>query len=439
MKRAKILLMILCLANSAAAQGGIIRQATEDLSQVQLQAQSGDITVVSAPAHPVRAGKNSFKFQLTKGRSEFEGHGKGPIGSTRWYGWSYFFPKDWPDRVRTLIAQWHASPWKEGRNFRESGGCAGGGPYIVVGPGDKGPSASIPWNEINFVLQRKGTSTDIKCTTHTLFPDIMELRGKWVDVVMHTMWTGNENGFLKIWTRVESGKWDLKLDYNGVTWFNDEGTSPYFKMGLYAQNKYTYLYGDEYRQGNERSSFSEVAPGGGEMPSGPPSTATTFNLNLAKGWNLISLPLVPKNSGIEALLSTASGKYDAVYSYKSGQYQSYIPGESGNSLTQMESGQGYWIYMNESAQVSLSGTAAAEEIRLSSGWNLAGFNSMRAVPIESAISSIASKIEVIYGFDRNTASYKGYSPTSLNELSELKPGEAYWIYANEETIWSLKQ
>jgi hypothetical protein len=57
-----------------------------------------------------------------------------------------------------------------------------------------------------------------------------------------------------------------KVDYKGRTFWNDEGTGPFFKMGDYKGDPNfkgpapRTLYTDEYRLGNDKSSFDEVAP-----------------------------------------------------------------------------------------------------------------------------------------------------------------------------------
>jgi hypothetical protein len=407
---------------------GIIQNGSESIPG-QIQAKSGDVKLVSAPDHPVRAGQKSTWFQLESGRSEIETSGKPPMHSVRWYGWSYYFPQSWPDRVRSLIAQWHASPWAEGRNFRESGGCAGGGHYVVTGPGDKGPSTSIPWNSVYFVLQRKGTDTDIKCTTHQLFPNIMDLREKWVDMVMHAKWTGNSDGFVKIWTRVGGGQWEQKLDYNGVTWFNDEGTGPYMKYGLYAQNKYSFLYVDEYKQGDANSSFEEVAPGG-KGPAPTPEPEVTHTIQLKQNWNLISLPLDPKDDDIANILAPIIGKYSAVHAWNGKEYESYYPGDTSFKLKEMPAGRGYWIFMTQAASLQIKGSKAGKNIKLGKDWNLVGYNSLTPMSAAQALASTNGKVTAVYSYNALENKY--------DVVETFQPGVGYWMFSSDSDVeWSL--
>ncbi len=83
---------------------------------------------------------------------------------------------------------------------------------------------------------------------------------------MHVKWTGDSGGFLKLWTRTGGGEYSQEVDYQGRTYWNDEGEGSYFKMGLYKGDPNfkgpapRYLYTDEYRMGDSSSSFEEVAP-----------------------------------------------------------------------------------------------------------------------------------------------------------------------------------
>jgi hypothetical protein len=177
---------------------------------------------------------------------------KTEIGKTYWYGWSMFIPTAWKDSDAgfDIVNQFGAYPGKPGRKFP----CRGIGSMI-----------SREGSNFNFIFQRQGTSIDSKCTRHTLFK-VSEVRGKWIDFVMNVKWTGNKDGFLKLWTKVGNGPYVQKLNMKGATFWNDEGTGPYFKMGLYKGDPNfkgpapRYLYTAEYRLGDANSNFRQVAP-----------------------------------------------------------------------------------------------------------------------------------------------------------------------------------
>lgn len=203
--------------------------------------------------HPVRSGQKAFRHTVNRcsERSEFRMK-KTQIGQTYWYGWSMFVPKDWGDSDPgfDILTQWATYPTKRNGNFT----CGANGSYITRNG-----------NNVVFKFQHKGEDTDIQCDRYNL-AKISDIRGKWVDFVMQVKWTGNKDGFLKLWTRTGDGEYSQEVDYQGRTYWNDEGEGPNFKMGLYKGDPNfkgpapRQLYTDEYRMGDSSSSFEEVAP-----------------------------------------------------------------------------------------------------------------------------------------------------------------------------------
>jgi hypothetical protein len=106
-------------------------------------------------------------------------------------------------------------------------------------------------------------------------------------------------------------------------------------------------------------------------------------------------------------------------------------------LKEIAAGRGYWIYMNSGASLTIKGEAASGTIELHKGWNLVGLNSLKTVDTPRALSSINGKYSVIYSYDSSANRYRGYSPSGMTELMLLEPGRGYWIYAEEDLLWSL--
>jgi hypothetical protein len=156
-------------------------------------------------------------------------------------------------------------------------------------------------------------------------------------------------------------------------------------------------------------------------------------ISIKEGWNLISLPQQPENTTVANVLKSIAGYY-TVYSYNSEtqQYAGYFSDEpSSSELKTMEPGKGYWIYVEASSIIRLSGHPATNGIRLVRGWNLIGYNSTVDTPIQSATRSIEGKFEAIYSFDNN--SYRAYIPSLTSDLELMSPGKGYWIYVTEAT------
>ncbi len=201
---------------------------------------------------PTRAGKTAFKHWVSQcgERSELA-MARTEIGGTYWYGWSMFIPADYDHREHYTIVMQLAT-WPSPRNGEFP--CSGNGHKISIT--DSG--------NLRYDLQRAGKTQDSVCEKFQL-GDLV--KGKWTDFVMHAKWTGDEDGFLKLWMRIGKEKYEHKIDHKGRTWWNDEDKGPYFKMGAYMGDpkwggpESRTVYTDEYRLGDTEADFDDVAPG----------------------------------------------------------------------------------------------------------------------------------------------------------------------------------
>lgn len=259
------LLIVGCMMNTARAQpprGGarshIIDAVTEDIKEGHPEyknskggAAHNRLENVSAP---VRGGKAAFRHWVDQQgeRSEIAGD-KTEIGGTYWYGWSMLVPEDYnPKGSFTILMQMAAYPTPRDGKF-PTGGV---GHKIAL----KGGSGVLRYD-----LQHAGETKDSENTPFKL-GDFEAIKGKWVDYVMQAKWTGDKDGFLKLWMKIGDGKYEQKIDYAGRTWWNDEDKGPYLKMGAYmgdpgwkGQPART-IYTDEYRMGDAQAKFEDVAP-----------------------------------------------------------------------------------------------------------------------------------------------------------------------------------
>ena len=173
-----------------------------------------------------------------------------------------------------------------------------------------------------------------------------------------------------------------------------------------------------------------------------PASGTT--LNLYTGWNLISLPLMPENTGIASVLSPINGNYSIIWEYNasdtSDQWKKYDPSAPfGNDLTNMEPGKGYWIMMTSGDTLPISGTMPeSNDIVLKADWNLIGYNSLGSQPVADALSSISSNYTIVWAYDASdtTDHWKKYDPGAPfgNDLNIIEPGKGYWIMMTSDDI-----
>jgi hypothetical protein len=130
----------------------------------------------------------------------------------------------------------------------------------------------------------------------------------------------------------------------------------------------------------------------------------TASIQLANGWNLVSVPLVPDDYSKTALYPTAISN---AFSY-TGTYT--IQGI-------LKNGKGYWVKFNGAQTVPCTGyTRTHDTVDVTTGWNMIGSLSS-SIPVTS-VGSIPDGITV-----SNFFSYNG----SYRVTSTLEPGRGYWV------------
>jgi hypothetical protein len=242
----------------------IIDSVTKDISQasgIEYKGSKGGSACnqLQNITFPARTRRHSFLHWVDRcgERSELAMK-RTVIGKTYWYGWSMFIPSGWQgsDGGHDIVNQWATYPTTK----RFATACGANGSFLARGRGGSG-------ERVDFLLQHAGDSAVIECNKFPL-AKVSQMKGKWVDFVMNAKWTGNKDGFVKLWMKIGNESYTQKVDYQGRTFWNDEGAGPYFKMGLYKGDPNfkgpapRYLYTAEYRLGNANSSFAEVAPAG---------------------------------------------------------------------------------------------------------------------------------------------------------------------------------
>lgn len=179
-----------------------------------------------------------------------------------------------------------------------------------------------------------------------------------------------------------------------------------------------------------------------------------YNISLAAGWNLISLPLIPDDSSITSILGhqIAAKTVTIVWAYSANTktWQSFNPrlvpppvsrGNPGrerfiaddpNTLSTVTDGKGYWIYLLSSTSVLIDGSvfpalSTPPSYQLSQGWNLIGYKPQPSVQNETVSQYL---ISISGNYDPNNV-WVYNNLTSLwtrgGPSTQLFPGEAMWI------------
>jgi hypothetical protein len=157
-------------------------------------------------------------------------------------------------------------------------------------------------------------------------------------------------------------------------------------------------------------------------------------IQLHKGWNLISLPLVPANSSIASVLSLLlkQGVLGSVWHYdaETKMWHSYAPGAPPDLITMVD-GKGYFINVTAYNVLIVQGTeqplppATPPVYHVVPGWNLIGYKEI----VSENVSTYLSGVDYIrvYSFDASTQTY-----TVLRPSDDMTPGLGYWVAVKTE-------
>jgi hypothetical protein len=165
----------------------------------------------------------------------------------------------------------------------------------------------------------------------------------------------------------------------------------------------------------------------------PRDLATSADIDLAEGYNLISLPLIPEDTDLDTMMTGLDYIKVSQYINDSDGMGDWFINNAGSPETSdlfiMEDGWGYWVEMNTTGVLSFPGyelapppPAMPKAYDMYQRWNLGGFKSMDPKMPSDYLAGIAGKYTIIYGFDNGAWFIVG---TAGHEM--LQPGLGYWI------------
>ncbi|MBK8806499.1 MAG: hypothetical protein IPO21_07605 [Bacteroidales bacterium] len=144
----------------------------------------------------------------------------------------------------------------------------------------------------------------------------------------------------------------------------------------------------------------------------------TQTIQLTSGWNLISINVHPTDSSISKLFANA----DVAIIKNPTQYWKKGNTELFNSLKTIVSGEGYMVYMNSAATITITGRANTTKTisQHSAGWHLIGCPFQTKELFSTHFNT--SNCEIIKSADGF------WQPQgSTNSIEEFVPGEAYYV------------
>ena len=158
----------------------------------------------------------------------------------------------------------------------------------------------------------------------------------------------------------------------------------------------------------------------------------TYSIPLSSGLQLISLPLVPKETRPQVALSGLDFSISAMYMKAAASFMLYVRNYAPEEGFVWEDGLGYWLEMNSPGTLTFSGTELDNEsigplsYDVNTGWNLIGFKSTIPRQPEDYLASINGKYDIIYGYGDGGFFVVGSEGNGL-----LEPGQGYWIHMIE--------
>ena len=151
--------------------------------------------------------------------------------------------------------------------------------------------------------------------------------------------------------------------------------------------------------------------------------ATVHNFALTSGWNIISLNIVPQDSGIASIFSSVSH----LVIVKSNSGGIYWPAYGINTINTVSLGQGYQVYTTAADTLRVNGIlvdVASTGIQLSSGWNMLAYMPNADMPITTALAGIASQIAIV----KDNVGGIFWPEYGINTIGSMVVGQGYFIY-----------
>jgi len=156
------------------------------------------------------------------------------------------------------------------------------------------------------------------------------------------------------------------------------------------------------------------------------------------GWNFVSFNLILEDNDLAAILDDDGNgipdNYEKVMYYDSTNgWLSYIPDRDDdfNNLNNWDHTMGVWIRMTDDDTLTVEGTEPKNtDITLDMGWNMVSYPSA-----EMTEETLPTEVTTVGYFD--AAQDNNIAYVEVDEF-EFEPGRGYYLYAEEETNWTVE-
>ena len=159
-----------------------------------------------------------------------------------------------------------------------------------------------------------------------------------------------------------------------------------------------------------------------------PGALAERTLTFSRGWNLVSLNIVPELLDVvELMLPLVEDGIMAMM--KDGQGRFYNPGAEFNNIPGYDTSSAYQIYVNSDATMSVRGTIIAPDapIHLREGWNMVAYYPTESVAADIGFIGLGDALTIA-----KNISGRFYLPAyNFNNLGNLSEGNGYLIKVSQ--------
>jgi len=169
--------------------------------------------------------------------------------------------------------------------------------------------------------------------------------------------------------------------------------------------------------------------------------ASTFEVELAQGWNKFSIQVRPVDTAIEEVLKSIEWQYEIVRMYDAvadpgDPARTYVPDMPEESdLTDIDHKHGYWIKMWDGATLEVDGAGEnieSTEIDMADGWSFISYLLPDPTSVVDTFGiPIDEHLEIVRCYKEGAKTYiHGPEFAIYNDLETLEPGMGYLMKTN---------
>ncbi|MBT8402024.1 MAG: hypothetical protein KJO98_16230, partial [Rhodothermia bacterium] len=158
----------------------------------------------------------------------------------------------------------------------------------------------------------------------------------------------------------------------------------------------------------------------------PNSSDSSQQLDLSRGWNLVSLNVEPIDLAVERLVEDVRSDLVIV---KDGIGNVYYPEFGIDTIGQWDLSTAYQLNIDSAATINVTGSGAidpATPISLGSGWNLIPYVLESSLGVDQALTSIGDALVMIKDGEGRVF----YPELGITTLESLVPGQGYSVYVD---------